>query len=46
MTLAADAHLAGQLDDAEPTVHKEIFFLRVRIGTGSLNSNNAKFVSV
>jgi hypothetical protein len=26
MTLAADAHLAGQLDDAEPTVHKENIF--------------------
>jgi hypothetical protein len=26
MTLAADAHLAGQLDDAEPTVRKEKFF--------------------
>ena len=26
MTLASDAHLAEQLDDSEPKVHKEIFF--------------------
>ena len=31
MTLAADAHLAGQLDDAEPTVHKETFFRRFEL---------------
>jgi hypothetical protein len=31
MTLAADAHLAGQLDDAEPTVHKEIFFCKFEL---------------
>jgi hypothetical protein len=31
MTLAADTHLAEQLDDAEPTVHKDKFVRRFEL---------------